>query len=413
MHRVLVALGLVLVAAGAARALDVNVVEASSAGCSPDAWTDPDLRVTVRVGGIVVLQTEKAQDTEEPYFAVVAATTAAQGAKVSIEVEEAEPGGFLGLGTTWILCDVAPGSAAVLNLTWDGATMDVLAIGDGSHAARARVVLGSGPPAPKLEVAAGAFSANLSWDADPTGAASGHRIGPGGNWFRPGRPLGASAGTLELAPLCDNSEHTYRVVREAAPWAVGSSITFRTLNAAPTAPRVLAAKANATNVSVAWESATAHDIAAYEVHAGPAGFEVDAASRRVDATQRNATFERRPGDIDVVVRSVDSGGLSATSAPFSIGEPDRAPILTPGGCPRTTITNVADESPPSAANDADDPPLEDGEPAAPPPDGTSGDEGRTVTPQTPPRPAFGWVALGLALLGGAVAGAAIVLAKRR
>lgn len=315
-------------AASAAAAPVVNVLSAASLGCSPDSFTSPDLRVTVTVEGATVLQTAKAQDDAQPLYAAVGALGRAPPFEVTVVVEEAEPGGFLGLGTSWVLCDVWPGDGTAATFGYDGTTRAVTARGDGDRAALVDLVLGDGaPPAPRVSVTAGATWANVTWDADPSAQASGHRLALGGVG-RVLAPVAAEAGTVRVDGLCDNQGYALRMIRDAAPWAVASEdVTFTTPNVPPAKPDVLAVQDDGKNLTVRWSTTTHHDLAAVEVHAGAtAGFVPGADTLRASQAAPAAAFDssesaapRRAGDAYVKVRIVDSGGLAAVSEARAVG----------------------------------------------------------------------------------------------
>ena len=316
---------LLAVAATAAgpETLFLNVVSARSLGCSPDSFTQPDLRVTVYVNGAVVLQTVEAQDESSPLFANLTSVQVALPAVVGVEVEEGEPGGFLGLGTSWVPCDAAPGDGARYNVTVEGATQRIVARGDGDNAAEAVVVVGRDAPAvPTLRLASATKdAATLAWSGDAN--ATGHRVA---------RPLyrgvlgeaGPGDATATFTGLCDNAVYAARVVRDQGPWSVTSrDLVFRTANVAPQPTRVLVAERAEGNVSnVSWESATTHDVRAFEVHmsSSPA-FAPNASTLRATVTPGPGLTPRfearavslRAGDAYVLVRTVDTGDLNATS----------------------------------------------------------------------------------------------------
>src|SRR4051794_40958266 len=99
----LILLALVPVAPAQAGGVTIDLVSARSLGCSPDFFTQPDLRVRVLVNGAVVLETTEATDQKEPLFAQVIRMTAALPFTLAVEVEEAEPSGLA--SETFVACD--------------------------------------------------------------------------------------------------------------------------------------------------------------------------------------------------------------------------------------------------------------------------------------------------------------------
>lgn len=399
----------------------VNVVRASDISCSPDSLTRPDLRVTVSVDGKVVHETVKAQDEREPLYADLVAVRASLPARVSVKVEEAEPGGLFLLGTNWEECDAAPGAARAYEVDYQGeAQREVVARGDDERAAEAVLVLGTHPPpAPRvIATGVGADRATVAWDADPTGRATAHRVGLAGA-EPPTSSHGAAAGSTPWTGLCDNVEYAVRVVRDAAPWHVAGQATFRTQNAPPQAARVL----NATRqpdgtVSVEWESPTRHDVERFEVHAGPAEtFTPTAATERSGGPVDSATFTPRADDRYVLVRTLDTGGMSAVSASFPIGAPTRERALLeracpPSGTPTTPGADVGGATPGGGTPGGGTPG------GATPSGGTPG--GGTTTGATKDATGGGaqpllptWAILALVAVAGALLGAVVVLATRR
>lgn len=327
-------------AAAAPTSFTINVVSAMSHGCSPDVWTSPDLRVRVLVNGAPVATTGKADQQDEPVFAVSIPASATLPVTIGIEAEEAEPAGFFGTSTEYLACTVGPGGATRAEFTYNGEEpLTRVLRGDDGRAAEVFVVVGrSPPPVPSVTATTTTSSVTLSWAADPTGQATGHRVALGG--------VGAiiessvTGNTAVVTGLCDNTAYTYRVIRDTTTWHVSSAdVTFTTKNSAPQAPAVLSTT-RAGNVS--FDSPTTHDVERYEIHASATrGFTPsDAtlrktvspsfiASRQVDVT--GVAFAA--SDAFVVVRVVDTGNLSADSMQVAIGGPTQdSPYGTTDAC---------------------------------------------------------------------------------
>lgn len=324
--------------------LYLNVVSARSFGCSPDSFTSPDLRVRVLVNDAPAVTTDKAQDQRQPLYASLTRVRATLPARITVEVEEAEPSGLF--GTAWVACDVAPGAATRFTHTYAGGPPEeIVARGDDEKAAEAFLAVGREPPSlPSVRALdVNATSARLAWDVDLSGATTGYRLareGPGPVLLS----LGSDVASANLADLCDNHDYTLRLVRDAAPWHVFSNATFRTPNAAPAAPRVLAATRDGANSSVAWEAADMHDAARFDILAGPTQDPAQVRRSVTVGATSFATFNEsaplQPGDAYVRVRLVDTGGLSSVSDAFAVGAPEResttpfargcGPTATPG-----------------------------------------------------------------------------------
>lgn len=360
----------------------VNVVSAVSLGCSPDRFTSPDLRVRVLLDGVEALVTPEASDQQRPVFGVLANFTRTLPVRVSVEVQEGEPGGFLLLSTTWVPCDTAEGTATVHELAYAGGVAErIVARGDGQNAAEAILVLGrAAPPAPAASVRnVTAGSAELAWDRPASnGSDTSHRVARGDA----GEDLGAAppgATHATLAGLCDGETYSVRVLRERAPWTVSSDdVTFTTPDVAPQAARILRADVAAGNLTVEWESATLHDVEAFEVHVGAKESFTPAAGSLRETRPPSAFSARQPpvvtplreSDRYVKVRTVDGSGLWNVSLAFVIGSPEQPPTLGAAeDCSRIEVR------PPAS--------TPDGAPtAAPTPTPTSG----TPTTTTPPSP---------------------------
>lgn len=349
-------------ASAAPASFTINVVSANETGCSPDVFTSPDLRVRVLVNGAAVAVTEKAQDRDAPLLAFVVDAAAQLPAVVSFEVEEAEPAGLF--GTSWVACSVAPGGQTRANVTYRGEAALVTTLrGDGDKAAEVTVVIGtSAPSTPTLQVSQiGSAHVDVVWSADASGRATGHRVASG----LIGPVLGSASGTASgarISGLCDNHAYTYRLVRDATDWHVASAdVAFTTANVAPSAAKVLSATRGG---NVTFESATSHDIARFEVHAaGSASFAPTNATLR--ATLAPSAFARtdatgvalRASDTHVVIRSVDTGGLTAVSAAFAIdGAAVQGSIVFAQTCSLGAVSATAAASPPPSTPTPPPPP---------------------------------------------------------
>lgn len=313
----------------------INVVSARSLGCSPDRVTQPDLRVRVLVNDAEALVTEKASDQADPVFGAHATLAVPTGARIRVEVHEAEPGGFFLLGTDWVDCDTAQGAGGHHNHTYGGGAAErIVARGDGPTAAEAIVIVGRPTaPAPTARVAGvGTTNATLAWTTPAGAQATGFRVAHAG--------VGAVIATLppdathaELTGLCDNQEYALRILRASDPWLLASpDVELTTANAAPKPARVLRADATAGNATVSWESATRHDVRAFEVHAAAnAAFTPSASTLRgtADPGASTLTFPLRQGEAHVRVRTLDTGGLDASSPSFPLGAPAQEDTFPP------------------------------------------------------------------------------------
>lgn len=344
----------------------IDLVDATDHGCSPDTFTAPDLRVTVRLDGQVVIQ-DRGDNQDHPLYAhAVVVPVPDHPVPLSIEVEEGEPSGFLGLDTRFVACDDAPGDAAVFTTTWGGEAVTLHADGDGDHAADATVVLGPGAPAaPSVQVAVGTGAAALSWDSLP-GAK--HDLA----WPAPGPPVTTGLGNgTRMDGLCDGEAYTLRVVRHVGDWAVGTDVSFVTANRAPDPPLLRKVAAADGALTAWWEEATPHDVARYALHVGASPDFTPTDANRVVAfgnTHYMGQRETYPWNGTAAYArlvAIDVGGLSAASAAVPIGA-DLGEVQTPGG----------KESCGPFAGDPDTPLGADPEPPVPPP------------AWTPPMPTF-------------------------
>ena len=422
-------------------ALHVNVVSARSVGCSPDFFTSPDLRVKVYVNGALAVETVEAQDADEPLYASLTLVRTALPALVRVEVEEGEPGGFLGRGTSWKPCDAAPGVDRHLNVTVEGPTQRVVARGDDADAAEAVVTVGrDAPAAPTLRVTnVTTTEARLAWSGAPNATA--HRVALPGY-----RGVLAVAGpgdaTAVAAGLCDNRAYALRLVRDQGPWSVASpDAAFTTANAPPQPPRVLAAERNGSAVNVSWESPTWHDVASFEVHAGPtAAFAPSPGTLRGTAspslfgpTARLDGVALQPGDAFVRVRTLDTGGLNATSDALAFNATQPATVTSVPDCarpgsvtvsggaappPATTTTTTATTPPTQTTTTSTTTTTTTTTTVATTPPPTNGTTTTTTTTTTPPPTdggggGIGWPYVVAIALGAAAVGGVLVLAMRR
>ncbi len=329
--------------------LAINVVSAEDLGCTDDTLAGPaDLRVTVSVDGQARLQTVKAQDQDNPEYAAFTLIQAVElPATIQVVIQEAEPGGFLGTGTSWETCDAAPGASSTYEVTWEGDQRELVARGDGERAAEAIVVVGpEAPSRPALsEEATGTDQVTLAWEGGTHEAITGHRL----RWAQVGDQLheaGPSAGQHTVRDLCDNTAYTFQVVRDAEPWHIASDpLEVTTANQAPQAPIIVRANTTDGNLTVAWLLPTSHDLERLDLHAARTG------TFQPDETTRLATYRGPLGfqPVETTVTDVpteathvrvvatDTGGLSATSEPFAIGGEARDPGTIPesedAGCP--------------------------------------------------------------------------------
>lgn len=342
----------------------IDVVSARSLGCSPDTFTSPDLRVRVYVNGAEVFTTEKAQDQDSPLYGHAAVVSAELPVTIGVEVEEAEPGGFFGLGTSWVPCQTGPASATRGTFIYRGeAALQAVVRGEGDKAAEALLVVGTAPPAtPAVTVGATTpASVTLRWGADPTGRATGHRVALGLAGARVDANVGANEATLTVP--CDNYAYAFRVIREAAPWYVTSAdVSATSANAAPQPATVLSATRDG---NASFESPTTHDIARYEVHASSsASFTPSSATLRHTISSPSSAFAEQSAagipfsasDTHVRIRSVDTGGLSADSASFAIGASARQGSIRFGSSCVPTTTSAGSASWPTTTTSTAPPP---------------------------------------------------------
>jgi hypothetical protein len=322
--------------AGAASTVAINVVTAADHGCSPDTWTSPDLRVTVLVDGDQVLQTDKAQDESNPLYARLATLPAPSSpVQVSIQVEEAEPSGFLGLGTSWVPCDTDPGPGPTYTFSWDGGARTVVARGDAGNAAEATVVFGpGGPTEPKVAVdSEHGTLATVSWDAAP---GLQHRLAWGsvGDVFAT-VPAGTSSHVM--TGLCDDTGYVVRVVRDQEPWHAGSrDVPFRTANEAPSPPRILEARPVNGSIQLRVALPTSHDLARLRVFGADTSDVPFAGTPMLDDgsgpwSSWSGSVPDSPAYVRVVV--TDRGGLLAASDAFRVGSAAASSDQVADPCP--------------------------------------------------------------------------------
>lgn len=321
---------------GPAATLLVNLHRGASHGCSPDAWTSPDLAARVWHGGQVVAETHKAQDeSEASWLALLEVANAGAPATVAIEVREAEPGGFLGFGTSWIPCDVDPGPGHMLNVTVPGASQGVAfsGRGDGPRAAsvsgHAAPATAAHPRATTLRLAEATHDTlTVQWDPQPAPAASQALHVRS----REGAALAPESSSHELTGLQENTPYVMRLVREQGPWQVATGWTIlHTRNLPPPAPLLHVAPA-AGAAEVAWE-VSVHDLARVELHVGAEpGFVPNASTLRHAAhsfqTRGSVTLDGLEGERTVYVKgvAVDKPGASNVSDGVPVTPwPTRAP----------------------------------------------------------------------------------------
>ncbi len=325
--------------AAAQEVVTIDIVQAFDRGCSDDHGTTgaPDLRVSVTVNGEVVLRTSKAQGYTAPLLAVSTQAPVASGDRIGVQIEEAEPSGFLGTSTRWVKCDSAPGSQRIFEEPWDGTTTEFIARGDDADSAEAVVVVGrDAPTVPLISVQASARTADISWDA------GGQRQGLGWDDFeQPFHDATSGPGSYRLENLCDGSTYLMRVVRWQTPWVVAGRAAIDTDNLPPGQPQVLAADRVEGGLTVSWWTPTTHDIQRFEIHAGPAGFTPGPSTMRQEVSQvaghqqETRDVSVQAGDAEVRIVSVDNGGLTATSPAFTIGSGHREPSGDADSCTAT------------------------------------------------------------------------------
>lgn len=268
---------------GPASTLLVNLQTGASHGCSPDGLTAPDLDARVWINGQMVGETHKAQDEREARWnTLLQIPSISTPVTFAVEVREAEPGGFLFLGTSWLQCDVNPGAGAWFNVTVGAEGVAFSSQGDGDRAARvtgyaARATAAHPATATLSLVSSTPTALSFSWPAraagDPTDAQS-LEI----RWRGESGTLTASATAGTLDGLEENRQYDVRLVRSHGPWRVAAPwATFRTENLPPPPP-TLTATAGAESAEVTWR-AEAHDLDRIEIHAGPtATFAPDAST---------------------------------------------------------------------------------------------------------------------------------------
>lgn len=405
--------------ASADAATGANLVDAVSLGCSPDNFTSPDLRVTVQLDGQVLFQ-EYARQTQHPLFARALTLPEGRSGTLTVQVEEGEPGGFFGFGTTFIPCDAAPGHGDIFTTAWSGEARTILARGDSDRAAQVVLVVGPNMPPPAV-VQVSAITptqATVSWDSVP--GATGYSLAAvefGGVI----RPLAAAAGNTTLDGLCDGQAYSFRILRQAGDWNVGTpTVTFTTANLAPAAPRILAANRSGAALELAWEEATPHDVGRYDIHAGgDAGFVPSAGNRIATANavvrwrEQSGTFAWNGSAGFVKVVAIDQGGLSAASPAFRLGDPRTAGTLRGSeSCgalvaepePATSTTN------PTTRASSTNPTVPVERPVFPPPDDAPSEFGEPEAAGFQPSQAFLLVAG--ALLATVVILAVVLVARR-
>ncbi|MDX1611160.1 MAG: hypothetical protein R3185_02240 [Candidatus Thermoplasmatota archaeon] len=399
--------------------LGINVVEAEDLGCSDDTLAgQADLRVTVWVESVQVLQTPKAQDQDTPHYAALTVVEDVDpDAQIRVLVEEAEPGGFFGTGTDWESCDTGPEAGDAHVLTWDGTERTHRFQGESERAARVTLVLGPEPPAlPQADVlAVEDHRANVAWDGAPDPGEASHRVRlhPVGTFLAegPGGP-----GSTWLDGLCDNTAYRTYVEREHGRWHVQSQpVSFTTTNAPPAAPWIRGADLLEGNMTVRFETPTVHDLERLTFHARTAN-----GTRHVLGEQPGMvvgpqpvriTFPEVPAGIThVTLEALDTGGLTATSPAFPVNGTDPGTGLPTEGealpCwvtrkgPSTGSTQHGTTGEPAGSpSPGNQPPTGEG-PNEPAPTPTSPSPGDTVGPE-PAGAGLPWVPILVGVLVGA------------
>lgn len=311
----------------------VNLLFAEDHGCSSDTFTGADLRATVRIDGNVVLSSYGNQ-AGNPYFATMARMDVTSPVTLEVQVEEAEPGGFLGLQDEFHECDVVAGGGSRFSVRWDGSNMRLDSKGDGDLAARVVLMVGQGAPRiPSVKVIPGATDATLEWgDENVT-----RKLAAGGYGWPfytfPGQGTGVS-----WRGLCDNTEYgAFRLVLEKGDWNVASpSIRFKTANLPP-APPILTSVEEGGRRRIRFEEPTPHDVVRYEVMGWNGSSNAWQLVATVPGTARYDFRLEVSSDRNVTsyhVRAWDSGGLSTVSEPFAVGAPGFADVLAgAAACP--------------------------------------------------------------------------------
>lgn len=323
------------------RGIALNLKVGESHGCSPDAWTSPDLAARVWRGDTLLGETFKAQDKgRAEWFALFEFPDESPSGTLAIEVREAEPGGFLFTGTSWLECDVDPGPGNWLNVTVAPGGAAFSSTGDGSDAASvsgyAAAMTATHPRTASLTLAnATTESLRVAWTS-PDAASERAELVWGSGTLAPGSHEATFTG------LQDASSYWVRVVRESGPWTVAAAPKeFRTLNAPPPGPTVdVRPGVRSAHVVLA---ASAHDLAEMEVHVSDAaGFAPNASTLRGrDGFARFGSSQFDVGDLDASKTwyargvTVDEGGLRTVSAPVAFRP---LPAPTPLNQTRPTVT---------------------------------------------------------------------------
>ncbi|MES2153675.1 MAG: hypothetical protein V4510_00885 [bacterium] len=300
----------------------VNLVSARDISCASDpqflqaADNGADLIVTIRSSNLTLLQAGSA-NVNAPEFGVF--LPLAPGGHIQIEVADDEGDGAS------VPCDVAAGPGRIADVLWDGHARTVDLQGDGPGSVAVRLELGF---APKL------LSEVHAAEETPNGATIAwtplEKLDSVEVLVSPGKVSSATrtASSLGVGGLCDGMAYQARVIAVAGRWHIGQALDFALPNEAPAAPRVLSAHLDRWGTSVAWENPSPHDTDRFEVYAGPAGFSPD--DRHLRAVDRSPgvywderqTFQPASGDAEVVIRTLDDGGLTTDSTPFAIGDGD-------------------------------------------------------------------------------------------
>ncbi len=339
--------------------LGINVVMARDMGCTNDhgSWFGPfaDLRITIYLDDAKVFQTAKASDMDNPHFAQ--ATVLRQvtpPAKLSIQIEEAEPGGFFGTGTSWVECDAHNGDGTRHSFVWSEGVQEVVTRGNATRSAEATVVVGTEMPSPPeiIDLRPRHHHAEIDWvpGDNSSGAATMYSLG----WFAaPSESVPIEDGTHWVEGLRDNSAYSLRWFHTMDPWVVAGPVQRFTTENAPPPPFAVedVRRSENTTYDVKLGGDTPHDAQRWEFHAGAgADFVVTNSSYRVTGASRSGEGEpfRAPyggyypiphvaGDAYVRVVTYDFGGLNGTSAAATI--PDWAPPHEPAAEEQTGNDN--------------------------------------------------------------------------
>ena len=325
-HLVSILAALVTIAT-AASGLTLNLRAIEDLGCSPDEWSTPDIRLVAEIDGNAVVQSPWTEVQGVTHFAArFELPDGADSKQIVLRAEEREPS-FLGLSENWVPCDIAPGPAENLTISWSGATTPIETSGDGSNGAWVQLTLGNDPPpSPQVTSEVGDDYVTLRWDS----YAAVHHVtvyGRGDNLLA---DTGASSYTV--SDLCEASSIRLQVVRIEGPWRIGAMGEGRTPNRAPPTPVIFDAQRNGTNVTGYWTQDGAVDLASFQIYALS-----DAESPRANwsllETRPNFSHGSFNGTWNttashLVVESADRDGLRTSSEIWEIGSTATPPQST-------------------------------------------------------------------------------------